>query len=200
MKAEDAIKTIETAILDVKKQNQSMVSVDALLQYLERLKEDIKNTAVFDQKKLDVDLALLRTGHERNLAHYEAQQQHSLEMLRAVITYGQAAIKSAILINGGAAVALLAFIGNIWAKTTTTQFAIDSLTKAIVFFALGVVTGAIGTGTTYITQYLYSENRQKPAYAFHIVTVLIVLSTYALFCFGVYGAYNAFVLHLAINK
>jgi len=37
-------------------------------------------------------------------------------MFKSVIDAGTVALRSATLINGGAAVALLAFIGNIWEK------------------------------------------------------------------------------------
>lgn len=199
MKAEEAIKIIESAIIGVKEQNQDTVSVDALLKYLTSLKEDVKNAQAFDQEKYESNFALLRTAHERNLTHYNAQQQYSLEMLRSVTTYGQEALKSAILINGSAAVALLAFIGNIWIKSTG-QLSVHSITKAIVLFAFGVVTAAIGTGTTYVTQYCYSKKWEKTAILFHIVTIIVVLVAYALFCFGSYDAYSAFVEHLTPKK
>ncbi|SMC72187.1 hypothetical protein [Sporomusa malonica] len=49
---------------------------------------------------------------ERILAKYNANNQIGL----ALITMGQNALKSATLINGGAAITLLAFVGNIWDK------------------------------------------------------------------------------------
>ena len=44
----------------------------------------------------------------------KGQEAGKVEMLKATMEYGGAAIKSSLLINGGAAIALLAFIGKIW--------------------------------------------------------------------------------------
>lgn len=187
------IEEVRRAVADVKEKGQQVVSVDALLNYLNSLENEMEVHQEFDQKKFE---ATFRAEHERNLAHYDAQQQHSLEMLRSVFAYGQAALKSAILINGGAAVALLAFIGNIWAKGIVPE-AVSSITSAIICFSAGVLAAAFATGTTYLTQYCYSEDHDRTGVTFHIVTILIVLSSYYLFARGSYESYLAFVKHLA---
>lgn len=192
MQAKDLINIIKKA---VQENNQEVISQDALVNYLKALDSDLENNEVADRNALDTDLAVFKAEQERNLAHYNAQQLFSLEMLRSVITYGQAALKSALLINGGAVVALLAFIGNIWEKDTP-QAAVDSLTSSIVYFAFGVLLAAFGTGTTYLTQYCYSEEYLKTGAWFHGGTIVIVLGSYFLFGFGAYDAYLAFVEHL----
>ena len=134
--------------------------------------------------------------HERNLEHYKAQQLFDVEMFRSVIGYGQAALKSAILINGGAAVALLAFIGNIWAKGVRPDVA-DSLTNGIVLFASGVLAAAVGTGGSYFTQYYYHiEGPERAAIYWRRLTILVVLLAFILFGFGACESYQAFVEHL----
>jgi len=198
MTAEEAIKIIESAIISLKEHNQDAVSVDALINYLSVLKKDVNNVKAFDQREYDYLESLRTTAHERNLAYYNAQQQNSIEIFRSVIVYGQEAIKSAILINGGAAVALLAFIGNIWTKSTG-QPAVNSLTKAIFLFTIGVLSAAIGAGTSHLTQYFYKENKEKKAKMLHVLTIVIVVAAYTLFFFGSYNAYKAFAGHLTPN-
>ena len=51
---------------------------------------------------------------EQLKARLASNHEWGVELMRATVAFGQFAIKSAILINGGATVALLAFIGNIW--------------------------------------------------------------------------------------
>jgi len=199
VQAKAVIDLIKSSVLEVKKNKQEVISVDALVNYLDSLKTDLEGSEEANKLKFESDLAVFRAEHERNLAHYEAQQLFSLEMLRSVITYGQAALKSALLINGGAAAALLAFIGNIWAKNTP-QAAVDSLTNSIIYFAFGVLSAAFGTGTTYLTQYCYSVKWQRPAIWLHIATILIVLIAYGLFGKGSYDAYLAFVEQLSPNN
>ena len=96
------------------------------------------------------------------MAHYDAQQKYSLEMFRSVIIYGQAALKSSILINGGAAVALMAFIGKIWGTELAVP-AVEALTAAVLLFAFGVLASALGTGSTYVTQFSYMRDWNKTA-------------------------------------
>jgi len=198
MESQKLIEEIRRAVTEVKEKSQEMVSVNALINYLNSLEKEVEEHRDFDQRKFESEITVFRAEHERNLAHYDAQQQHSLELLRSVIAYGQAALKSAILINGGAAAALLAFIGNIWAKGIVPQ-AVSSITNAIIFFSSGVLASAFGTGTTYLTQYCYSEEWNKSAKLFHILTIIVVLFSYFLFAMGAYASYEAFVKHLALG-
>lgn len=198
MRPHDVISLIRTAVENVKRSNQEVVSADALLGYLSALQQDLDKAEDQGKRQLEADLAVFRADHERNLAHYEAQQSHSLEMLRAVITYGQAALKSAILINGGAAAALLAFIGNVWDKGVA-QAAVGSVTSSVILFAYGVLTAAIGTAGSYFAQYYYSEGYQRTGVVFHTLTVVLVVASYICFALGANEAYTAFVEHLSPN-
>ena len=196
MNANEVIDHLGRALAEVKKQGQEVVSVTALVSYLANLKEHVEKVGELDRIELDAAHASFQAEHERNLAHYDAQQKHSVEMLRSVFAYGQAALKSSILINGGAAVALLAFIGKIWSEETG-QAAVNALTSALVFFGFGVLAGAIGTGATYFSQLSYASSWIKTGVGFHILTILIVSAAYVLFGLGSYEAYESFLKHLS---
>jgi len=195
MNGKDVIADIRNAVNDVKRNNQDVVSVSALLNYLEALEEDANQIEEIDRKKHEIALEEYKAANERNIAHYNAQQLHAIEMLRSVITYGAAALKSATLINGGAAVALLAFIGNIWGKGIKVV-AVEPLTNSIYYFSFGVLLAAIGTAGSYFAQYYYNEDHEKTGVAFHVITVLLVIGSYVLFGLGTIGAYEAFAEHL----
>lgn len=81
------------------------------------------------------------------------QHEHEwdLEMLRSVITTGQSALKSSLLINGSAAVALLAFIGNFWSPYSHST-AVIGIAGALGYYVLGVLLGAVAAGVTYLSQ------------------------------------------------
>lgn len=199
MKPQEVIQMIRKAVSDVRDRKEEVVSVDALLNYLDALDRDVTTIDESDGKKLEVDLAMFRAEHERNLAHYSAQQESSRQMWDSVFTYGQAALKSAILVNGGAAAGLLAFIGNIWSKGIN-PLAVEDLTHAILAFALGVLAAAFGTGTTYVTQYGYCCNWKVLARIFHVLTVIVVIGSYVLFFVGSHASYSAFSDHLSKEK
>ena len=75
------------------------------------------------------------------------------ENFKSVILTGQSALKSAILINGGAAVALLAFIGHVW-KPDYLRTASINLVGSLQWFVFGVLSAAIAAGGTYAAQFI----------------------------------------------
>lgn len=199
MNGKEVISDIRNAVNDVKRQNKEVISVDALLNYLDVLENDVSEIDEHNARKHEANLAEYRAENERNIAHYNAQQLHAVEMFRSIISYGAAALKSAILINGGAAAALLAFIGNVWGKGVSSA-SVTPLTSAIAYFSFGVLAAAIGTASSYFTQYYYGENYQRTGVAFHTLTAVLVVGAYILFSFGVFGAYESFVVHLSPNN
>lgn len=191
MNGKEIIKDIQDAVNDVKQKNEDVISVDALLNYLAALENDVSGIDENNNRQHLAKLEEYRAENERNIAHYNAQQLHAVEMFRSVISYGAAALKSSILINGGAAVALLAFIGNVWNKGLV-QASVTPLMSAIVYFSFGVLAAAIGTAASYLTQYCYGEEHNKTGTAFHVLTVICVIGAYAMFSFGVLDAHEAF--------
>lgn len=87
--------------------------------------------------------------------------QERLNLLDSLVTLGQAAIKAAMFINGGSAVALLAFVGQNWSTGLSISIGNYAIC-AIILFSLGLLLGAISTVTAYFAQ-LYH-------YRFHINT------------------------------
>jgi hypothetical protein len=191
----EVVKMIRTAVQEVKANNEEVVSADALLNYLDALEKNVESVTELDKQEREINIAVFRVEHERNLAHYNAQQVFANELFKSVITSGQAALKSAILVNGGGAVALLAFIGNIWSKNTGAA-AVQALTCSIALFSFGVLGAAVATSFTYLTQLSYGHNWKKTAVTFHVASVLAVIVAYVLFGCGAYEAYIAFARHL----
>lgn len=192
MDAQRVIAEIKKSLTQVKQSGQAIVTVDAFEKYLDALGRAVAKSG-------EIDVKLAEYAHERNLAHYDAIQAHNREMLRSVIAYGQAALKSTILINGGAAAALLAFIGNVWGAKLS-MVTVSGLTNSVLFFAFGVGAAALGTACTYCTQYCYTGHWKKTGVAFHILTVVLVLAAFGFFGFGAYEAYSGFIEHLGSNR
>lgn len=83
---------------------------------------------------------------EAKLRAVELQQAHAFEHFRSVISMAELALKSAILINGGACIALLTFIGN------STRSENILIVGGLFAFAAGVFLGALATFLAYLTQ------------------------------------------------
>lgn len=76
------------------------------------------------------------------------KQPWMVEFLGRTAESGQNAIKWAIVTNGGASVALVAFIGR--AASSGNVADITWMAAPLVWFAAGVFMGAVGAGSTYV--------------------------------------------------
>lgn len=141
MNSDDIIKELKNVSTEVHKKGE-IISPEALVKYIESLENDAEESRKFYE------------------AEFKARSEASLEMFKSVIISGQSAIRSAILINGGAFVALLVFIGKIWSESTS-QIASSLLSSGIAFFSSGVLAGAVAAGFTYLSQLCYSHHHMK---------------------------------------
>jgi len=130
---------------------------------------------------------------QSQLAQYDAENARHLEMFKSVITAGQSALKSALLINGGAAVAMLAFVGSVWEESLALCTVIYLLV-AMGLFVVGVLLGAIASGLTYLAQRAYAQEREKAGNRLNVAIITCVVVAYALFLLG------SFVASIAILK
>ena len=68
----------------------------------------------------------------------------------ATVQSGQLAARTIILINGGAVVAMLAFVGNFASRA---QSSLTSVADSLVYFAIGVAFGAVTLGAAYFANF-----------------------------------------------
>lgn len=135
----------------------------------------------------------MKLEHESKLARYKADRDTDIEMLKSVFETSKIALTSSILINGGAAAALLALIGNLFGKGGGTSSVPLPLVFGLVAFTLGVLFGGLATAGAYFTQYCYNHKHHRSGVAFHIATILLIIGSYAAFLGGIVSAYRAFV-------
>lgn len=90
---------------------------------------------------------------------YEASIKEAGDRLRFQHEIGLAAVRSILLVNGGAVVALLTFIGN-----TQGKFDGVDLSRAFTFFCVGVVASLLSMWTAYIGQEWLSNMRTSIAW------------------------------------
>jgi len=128
---------------------------------------------------------------QAQIEEYRARNEASLETLRSVIIIAMGALKSSILINGGAAVALLTFMGNVWGKETS-NINLLSLKCSLLSFAVGVTSGAIAWGVSYLTQRFFHYGHLNIGNYFNYVAIALVFGAYASFLYGAIQVYSAF--------
>lgn len=187
MDSRELLQVIRGDIKNVKEKGVSTIPLDLLLEYVDALE---KESGESRQKLLPEEL-------EEYKARLQDWQLEKAELFKSVILTGQNALKSAVLINGGAAVALLAFIGHVWKAADGDSALLKLLAAPLVSFVAGVLLAAVAAGTTYLSQLCYASHAEsrggvfKTGVALHVATVLFVFAAYAAFAYAtclVYGA------------
>jgi hypothetical protein len=197
MKALDVLKEIREALEPIKEQGQSTFSIEAMENYLKLLDKDVENDTYYKSQDHESRLAKFKAENDRNIAYENNETAHSVEMFKSVITAGQSALKSSMVINGGAAAALLAFTGKIW-ETSTSEIVANSLTSSIFIFCLGVLCAALATGTTYLSQLSFGNGWLKLGHRINTFNIVVVLFSYGLFGFGAFKAANSLGVHFGL--
>lgn len=115
------------------------VSIDQIRSWLNNAAEKMSKGVVTDDSSI--------------LAEYQIKHSWGQKMFDAVHSFGTAAIKSGQIINGGAAIALLAFIGNIWGKETS-DFK-QKIGIAMLSFVIGTLLSSSAYASAYFSQANY---------------------------------------------
>ena len=187
MESHELIIKIRKQLDQIETQGCQQVQVSSLRLYLAALEEDA--TASREDRK---------RKHDGTLAHYAAQNQHSIEMLKAVLDAGKSALQSLLVINGGAVVALLGVFSSLAGKIGGATLA-QYLSLPLLQFGLGVLVAALGFAFRYFSQACYSERKvdndiyEKSGDWFRYFAIGAATSGYALFGFAVVNAYHAVV-------
>ena len=176
---------MKAIIEDMKAKGTAAIYCDNLIAYLNEVQSspEPEPTAIeIERYKAD-----LQNWVEANKHSHEGR----LELFRSVITAGQSAIKSSLLLNGGASVALLAFIASL------AQFKPSKVSEfgaCLLPFAFGVLTIAVTSGTTYLSQWLFASPRAwavKAGFVVNILSILLGVASYVLFVFGLFQVHRA---------
>jgi hypothetical protein len=189
MSLKDYALALKNTVIRLRNEGVKEVPSDGLISCLDdMLKEPPEEPA-------GVILERYRAELQHWVEQHKALEAFNIEMFRAVITCGQSALKNAVLINGGAGVALLAFIGHVWEKDLAPEI-VRGLTWSLLLFICGVLASAVAAGTTYLSQALWASDWERTAHAINYTTVVLVGMSYLAFAIGGYEAYSAFRAHL----
>lgn len=168
-------------------QGVSEIKCDTLIAYLEEVINSSGEEITSGQ--MEKYKAELQVWVKEN----EAIQTQNVEMFRAVILAGQNALRTAFLMNGGATVALLAFLGKL---SDQHQEKIAVFSSALVIFVAGVLAITVASGATYLSQWFYARSapwKRRAAHGFNILAIVLNLASYGCFVWGALRAYRAFL-------
>ena len=138
------------------------------------------------------DLARYQSALQLSIEQHRGNYAAQLEGFKSVISAGQNAIRSSFLPNGGAAVAILAFIGHL---TEVAPNRVASFTDLLVPFVTGSLAITITSGITYLSQWFFasqSQRAQRAGFVLNIVAIILGLLSYGAFIWGMSVSYQAF--------
>ena len=188
MKTTDLITDLKNAIAATKAQGNSTIPITNLENYLSEM-ERIN----FGEETLETQISEREQATRKFEHEMEVWKVNAPLMFNSVIEAGLSALKSATLINGGAAVSLLAFLGNLLTKDPPygTTYPIHALSLAMLIFFLGVGFSGVATASRYFSQAAYSSKNECQGGFFRWLAIILALLSFGAFFYGGIEAYYA---------
>lgn len=172
--------------LEELKENQKIVEIEPLLKYINEINSS-KNIST----KNDFLLSEYKAQTDINIANANNENAMEMEMYKSVVSSGQSAIKISMIINGGGAVSLLAFISKIWASGLNKEI-IEYLSLSILFFSIGILFTAVTSGTTYLTQHSYALKKEKLGDFINFISIALIIFSYLTFFTAIFYSLKSF--------
>ena len=186
MTATTVIRRLRSELQALQATGNTHVPIAQFDQWFAGLEElSVKNPEMFET----VLSERFKANSELMLATLHERSQQDLELLRSLVTTSGSAAKASILINGGSAVALLAFIGHL--VTTANQAAIRALAFPLGAFASGVFLAALATSLIYLVQWQFYH--QRPVARARGAAIISQALAFVAFLVGCVGSLSGFI-------
>jgi hypothetical protein len=158
-----------------------------------------------NQRAYELNLRAAERAHEQNAAYVAI-------MSDTVMKDAWAVMRILVLINGGAAIAILTFVGGLAAKSDRNVAQVVGVANGLRWFAYGVIAATLIAGFSYLTNYCYGlaatvaikdwvhpyvhptpfGNKVSLAgRVLHVAAIALALASLGLFAAGVYSVSNA---------
>jgi hypothetical protein len=138
-----------------------------------------------------IALEKFKFDRSRELEDYKAIEARHQISFKATLDFGTMACRSALLINGAGAIALMTFIGH-------QGEMIAPLSRALACFALGSGLAVLAMAATYLAQAFFTPNGvngsplQRTGYVFQGLAILSFIGSAVLFFRGLIVARTSF--------
>lgn len=161
------------------------INLDYLLTYLSSIENDPQSLKTAQDERYKAEL-------QKWIEEIKNVHAHSVEIFRSVIQAGQNALRTSFLMNGGASVAILAFIGHL---ATYSPNKVSIFSSVLSLFVVGVLVSTVASGVTYLSQWFYAANKTwsyKVGFVLNIFAIVLGLASYVIFGFGIWEANDVF--------
>ncbi|QHP55028.1 hypothetical protein EH203_14975 [Pectobacterium carotovorum subsp. carotovorum] len=196
MDSEKLIQNIINDVENVKSGGSEAIQIDSLLNYLEKI--DTTNI----KKNQEFILEGFKHQNSTELEFLKIRNAFQIESFKSVISIGANACRTFLIMNGGAAIALLAFLGNIWNKDSSANAA-QAIAMSLVQFCVGVIFAGLCAGFTYFSQSCFTSSElgeQKKflftGYIFNTLACLFGIGSLIVFGLGTHSAYTSMIAQL----
>lgn len=188
MDAKQFAAQLRQIIADLKDQGTAAIYCENLITYLDNvIAADTSAPSPAEMKQYEAQLQL-------QVEVYRARVETDREEFKAVIQAGQNALRTGFLLNGGASVTILAVIGKFMTAEGSMSY-VPPLANSLILFVTGTVLIAFSSALTYLSQWFGGGGKDwhtKVANGLNYVTILIGLSSFGFFVWGMVRAYHVF--------
>lgn len=170
------------------------MATDRLSELQARLKElKAEGHSTVDLQSLETFLTAEAGSEVQVSPELQAAHDHawSLSLMESTFGTGDATLKAATLINGGAAVALLAFMGNLANMGPLVHVAVPSLGRAMLCFTAGVFLSGLGYLARFLTAFFGKLQHGSCAGVSVLAMIALSLGSLGAFAMGGYRAFTA---------
>lgn len=170
---------------DAKSRGVEIVSIDDVLIHVDNLEnaiaQDSQNTrnSMEDANKRSWEKYL-----EEYRAYLSARNDANMKMFESVISAGQNATRILLTMNGGAAIAVLAFLGHL---ASINSSMLPAFATPLQLFAIGVALVGALAALTYLTQLAFSSALKWVLWlgiGLQVMTILCGLASIVVFVYG----------------
>lgn len=174
----------------LKEQSSKGVKLDPKI-----LLEDVERMAFQDPQLREARLA----NYQYRLTRHKDKADYKKELFGATISTAVMAVKSGILINGGACIAVLGLLAAIMKDNSQSVYAFD-MNHSLACFGAGVLFGALTTAAVYFAQYYFQQSLEyrrekrlaslKKANTFRGIGIALIFLCYACFLGGLFFGFK----------
>ncbi|SFJ72486.1 hypothetical protein [Bradyrhizobium sp. cf659] len=150
---------------------------------------------------------------------HDANQDFRTEINKETVSASNLTLRTLVLINGGAAIGVLTFLGGVASKTSVDFARVGDVASTIKWFAFGVALAVAGMALAYLTHYANGENAgsmkrtwehpylidtpksriwRRVNLIFHSAAILAAITSLVLFLIGMFSTSDA-VTHMFLR-
>lgn len=171
MELAEAIEKLRAELATVKASGKTEVEVKNLEAYLDALLAEAGASTELRRAnhenalaRYNADQALMLAKYNADaaikLAQFNATSATHLEDFRVVLQAGKETINAAIIINGGAIIALMSFLANAAGKPGPANYLL-AFAFPLLLLGSGVLFGGIAYGMRYLAQFFYAYHSTR---------------------------------------